>query len=92
MAIKDILTKGVSYGDIDLYKSRFDFEKFEIEEQDKATLLQKEQIITNSQKQMMKNIYEIAKNLYESQQILANYHSGSFVEWFSNLGFKKYYV
>ena len=80
MAIKDILTKGVSYGDIDLYKSRFDFEKFEIEEQDKATLLQKEQIITNSQKQMMKNIYEIAKNLYESQQILANYHSGSFVE------------
>ena len=89
MAIKDILTKGVSYGDIDLYKSRFDFEKFEIEEQDKATLLQKEQIITNSQKQMMKNIYEIAKNLYESQQILANYHSGSFVEWFSNLGFKK---
>ena len=34
MAIKDILTKGVSYGDIDLYKSRFDFEKFEIEEQD----------------------------------------------------------
>ncbi len=32
MAIKDILTKGVSYGDIDLYKSRFDFEKFEIED------------------------------------------------------------
>ena len=92
MAIKDILTKGVSYGDIDLYKSRFDFEKFEIEEQDKATLLQKEQIINNSQKQMMKNIYEIAKNLYESQQILANYHSGSFVEWFETIGLKKDYV
>ncbi len=92
MAIKDILTKNVNYGDINLYKSGFDFEKFEIEEEDKATLLQKEQIINNSQKQMMKNLYEIAKNLYESQQILANYHSGSFVEWFKNLGFKKDYV
>ena len=92
MAIKDILTKNVNYGDINLYKSGFDFEKFEIEEEDKATLLQKEQIINNSQKQMMKHLYEIAKNLYESQQILANYHSGSFVEWFKNLGFKKDYV
>ena len=75
MAIKDILTKSVNYGGLDLYQSNFDFNKFEIQPSDRDLLLQSEQIISNSQRQMMKNLYEIAKNLYESQQILANYHS-----------------
>ena len=92
MAIKDILTKSVDYGNLNLYQSHFNFDKFEIQSNDKDLLLQSEQIIANSQKQLMKNLYEIAKNLYESQQILANYHSGSFVEWFENLGLKKDYV
>ena len=76
MAIKDILSKNVNYGGLDLYHSNFDFDKFEIQPGDRDLLLQSEQIISNSQRQMMKNLYEIAKNLYESQQILANYHSG----------------
>ena len=92
MAIKDILTKSVNYGGLDLYQSNFDFSKFEIQPGDRDLLLQSEQIISNSQRQMMKNLYEIAKNLYESQQILANYHSGSFVEWFETIGLKKDYV
>lgn len=92
MAIKDILSKNVDYGSLSLYQSQFNFDKFEIQPNDKDLLLQSEQIISNSQKQMMKNLYEIAKNLYDSQQILSNYHSGSFVEWFENLGLKKDYV
>ena len=49
-------------------------------------------MIRNSQQTIGKNLYDIAKNLYESQQILSKYGTGSFVEWFKNLGIDKNYV
>ena len=46
-------------------------------------------MIRNSQQTIAKNLYDIAKSLYESQQILSKYGTGSFVEWFNSVIYNK---
>ena len=92
MSIDRALSKKVQYEVKKTYLSDFDFLQFSISEDDKEKLLEKEELIRNSQKMIAKNLYDIAKNLYESQQILSKYGTGSFVEWFKNLGIDKNYV
>lgn len=84
--------KNLGYGKIEEYASSFDFDEFNINEQDRWQLQQKEHKLSNSQKQVTIGLYEIAKNLYEAQQILSNYGNGSFRKWFTLLGFNKDYV
>ena len=92
MSIDRALSKKVQYEVKETYLSDFDFSQFSISEDDKEKLLEKEELIRNSQQTIGKNLYDIAKNLYESQQILSKYGTGSFVEWFKNLGIDKNYV
>ena len=92
MSIDRALSKKVQYEVKETYLSDFDFSEFSISEDDKEKLLEKEELIRNSQQTIGKNLYDIAKNLYESQQILSKYGAGSFVEWFKNLGIDKNYV
>lgn len=92
MAVADLLTEELGYGKIEEYTSNFDFDKFQVSEKDKVSLQQKEQKLINAQNQVMRNLFEIAKNLYDSQQILANYGNGSFSLWFETIGYKKDYV
>ena len=92
MSIDRALSKKVQYEVKETYLSDFDFSEFSISEDDKEKLLEKEELIRNSQQTIAKNLYDIAKSLYESQQILSKYGTGSFVEWFKNLGIDKNYV
>ena len=92
MSIDRALSKKVKYEVKETYLSAFDFSQFSISEDDKEKLLEKEELIKNSQQTIAKNLYDIAKSLYESQQILSKYGTGSFVEWFKNLGIDKNYV
>ena len=92
MSIDRALSKKVKYEVKETYLSDFDFSQFSISEDDKEKLLEKEELIRNSQQTIAKNLYDIAKSLYESQQILSKYGTGSFVEWFKNLGIDKNYV
>ena len=92
MSIDRALSKKVQYEVKETYLSDFDFSEFSISEDDKEKLLEKEELIRNSQQTIGKNLYDIAKNLYESQQILSKYGTGRFVEWFKNLGIDKNYV
>lgn len=84
--------KNLGYGMTEEYASRFDFAEFNIKEEDRWQLEQKEHKLSNSQRQVTIGLYEIAKNLYEAQQILSNYGNGSFRKWFTLLGFSKDYV
>ena len=92
MSIDRALSKKVKYEVKGNYLSNFDFSEYAISEDDKEKLLEKEELIISSQQTIGKNLYDIAKNLYESQQILSKYGTGSFVEWFKNLGIDKNYV
>ncbi len=92
MSIDRALSKKVKYEVKVNYLSNFDFSEYAISEDDKEKLLEKEELIISSQQTIGKNLYDIAKNLYESQQILSKYGTGSFVEWFKNLGIDKNYV
>ena len=90
--IASLLTEDLGYGKIEEYVSNFDFGKFEISEKDKLLLQQKEQKLVNAHNQVIKNLYEVAKNLFDSQQILRNYGNGTFSSWFETIGYKKDYV
>ena len=87
-----MLTENLGYGKTEEYTSNFNFEEFEINDKDKFQLAQKEQKLINAQNQVVRNLFDIAKNLYEAQQILSNYRNGGFKEWFTSLGFNKDYV
>ena len=73
MSIDRALSKKVQYEVKETYLSDFDFSEFSISEDDKEKLLEKEELIRNSQQTIGKNLYDIAKKLYESQQILSKY-------------------
>ena len=87
-----LLSENLGYGKTEEYTSNFNFDEFDINDKDKFQLAQKEQKLINAQGQVMRNLFDIAKNLYEAQQILSNYRNGCFKEWFTSLGFNKDYV
>ena len=75
------------------YKSDFDFQKYEIQDQElieQITL--KEEEISKAVRQIAKKTLEVGKMLYETQKILSNCKTGSFVAWFSYMGLDKNFV
>ena len=75
------------------YKSDFDFQKYEIQDQElieQVTL--KEEEISKIVRQIAKKTLEVGKVLYETQKMLANCKTGSFVAWFSYMGLDKNFV
>ena len=75
---------------INIYQSAFDFESYEI--QDKETVSQITERENLIRQNVLKNINsrkEIAKNLYEIQQIMANHKNGVFVKYLEYLSISK---
>ncbi len=72
------------------YKSEFDFEKFEIEDENLIKeISQKEEEILSVGKQLAKKTLQLGKLLCETQQILSNNKNGTFVAWFTYMGLEK---
>ena len=91
MEISQILEKKVDYSDeLDNYKSKFNFEEFEITEQEIISeLTHKEEKIVKNIKLIQRHSFEFSKTLYETRELLANHKTGAFVAWFTNLGLNK---
>jgi hypothetical protein len=91
MEISQILEKKVDYSDeLDNYKSKFNFEEFEITEQEIISeLTHKEEKIVKNIKLIQRHSFEFSKTLYETHELLANHKTGAFVAWFTNLGLNK---
>lgn len=90
----DILTQeNTKEVQINQYKSDFDFEKYEIEDEnliEQITL--KEEEISKAVRQIAKKTLELGKMLYETQKMLANYNNGTFTAWFGYMGLDKNFV
>jgi len=71
------------------YKSNFDFEEFNIIDEDKTELLVLEEKIKGSQMTFVRSTLEIGNILSQAQDKLKNYGTGSFMRWYENLGFNK---
>ena len=74
------------------YQSNYDYSN--IIEDDKEKLMISEEDIVINRDEVNKSYFKIAKNLYESNQILASYDNtnGKFINWFETLGLKKTFV
>lgn len=89
MGVFDV-KKNYDTGIINIYKSAFDFENYEI--QDKETVNQiteRENLIRQNVLKSINSRKEIAKNLYEIQKIMANHKNGVFVKYLEYLGISK---
>lgn len=71
------------------YVSDFNFEEFNIIEKDKMDLLVLEEKIKGSQMTFVKSTLEIGNILFQAQEKLKSYGTGSFMKWYENLGFNK---
>lgn len=71
------------------YVSDFNFEEFNIIEKDKTDLLVLEEKIKGSQMTFVKSTLEIGNILFQAQEKLKSYGTGSFMKWYENLGFNK---
>jgi hypothetical protein len=70
------------------YESTFDYEKFEINDL-KFELIESEEKIFNNSMNIGKATFEIAEELYNVNQKLANKGNGVYMEWCSSLGINK---
>lgn len=73
----------------DTYQSNFNFEEFKIADKDKAELINLEEKIKSNQLTFIKSTLEIGNILFQAQERLKNYGTGSFMKWYENLGFNK---
>ena len=91
MAVKDILQKKTSYStEVDEYKSKFNFEEFEITDKKiRAELYNKEEKVLQNISKIQRSTFEFFQALYEAQNLLSKAKTGAFVAWFENLGLKK---
>lgn len=92
MGINNILNKKNTFVEVLTVQSNFDFEKYEIDEITRDSLIEKEQIARKNMMQIKRNTIELGKTLAEAQKELANKKNGAFIAWFENLGLKKDYV
>lgn len=75
--IKEILTQNT-------YQSTFNFGTFEIGEEDKKYIIQREEIIFDNFKTYSKSMYEICKALYEIKLKMKGDDTASFVAWYQH--------
>lgn len=66
------------------YQSTFDFGTFEIDEEDKKYIIQREEVIFDNFKTFSKSLYEICKALYEIKMKMKGDDSASFVAWYKH--------
>lgn len=66
------------------YQSTFDFGTFEINEEDKKYIIQREEILYDNFKTHAKSLYEICKALYEIKMKLKGDDTASFVAWYKH--------
>lgn len=66
------------------YQSTFDFGTFEIDEEDKKYIIQREEVIFDNFKTFSKSLYEICKALYEIKMKMKGDDSSSFVAWYKH--------
>lgn len=71
------------------WHSTFDFESYEINAEDKAFIEKKEEFISNSFKKYSSSKYDICMALVEVKMKLQKAKEGSFMAWYSHLGFTK---
>lgn len=71
------------------WHSTFDFESYEINAEDKAFIEKKEEFISNSFKKYSSSKYDICMALMEVKMKLQKAKEGSFMAWYSHLGFTK---
>ncbi|MDU1911093.1 hypothetical protein [Fusobacterium sp.] len=66
------------------YQSTFDFGTFEIDEEDKKYIIQREEILYENFKTHSKSLYEICKALYEIKMKFKGDDTASFVAWYKH--------
>ena len=66
------------------YQSTFDFGTFEIDEEDKKYIIQREEILYENFKTHSKSLYEICKALYEIKMKFKDDDTASFVAWYKH--------
>lgn len=66
------------------YQSTFDFGTFEIDEEDKKYIIQREEVIFDNFKTYSKSLFEICKALYEIKMKMKGDDSASFVAWYKH--------
>lgn len=66
------------------YQSTFDFGTFEIGEEDKKYIIQREEVIFDNFKTFSKSLYEICKALYEIKLKMKGDDTASFVAWYKH--------
>lgn len=66
------------------YQSTFDFGTFEIGEEDKKYIIQREEVIFDNFKTFSKSLYEICKALYEIKMKFKGDDTASFVAWYKH--------
>lgn len=66
------------------YQSTFDFGTFEIGEEDKKYIIQREEVIFDNFKTYSKSLFEICKALYEIKIKMKGDDSASFVAWYKH--------
>lgn len=71
------------------WHSTFDFESYEINAEDKAFIEKKEELISNSFKKYSSSKYDICVALMEVKVRLQKSGEGSFMAWYTHLGFTK---
>lgn len=71
------------------WHSTFDFESYEINAEDKAFIEKKEELISNSFKRYSSSKYDICVALMEVKVRLQKSGEGSFMAWYTHLGFTK---
>ena len=66
------------------YQSTFDFGTFEIGEEDKKYIIQREEVIFDNFKTYSKSLFEICKALYEIKMKMKGDDTASFVAWYKH--------
>lgn len=76
------------------YISKLDYSKYNLSKEDEEVLKEKESVLMFSRNEISKNLSVQCKIFYECQQLFSQRTSGegTFVSWFTDLGFDKNYV
>ncbi|MGL5051402.1 MAG: hypothetical protein ACRC6E_12375 [Fusobacteriaceae bacterium] len=70
------------------YQSKFDFDKYEIKDNDKDIIIRNEAVIFRSYRTAAESLYKVGKAIYENQLKFMK-AEGSFMEWYTSIGFNK---
>ncbi|MGL5639443.1 MAG: hypothetical protein ACRCY7_07630 [Cetobacterium sp.] len=70
------------------YQSKFDFDKYEIEGSDKEIIIRNEATIFRNYRTAADALYKVCKAIYENQLKFMK-AEGSFMEWYTGIGFTK---